>query len=59
MRYNIMSEGGDCTRKMRGHVKHTRDRECPCCHQPNRLTKTELANGYLCEECEAYDHVRI
>lgn len=56
MRYEICDDGSHVL-KLRGHVKHVRDRACPACRKPDRLTKVELANGYQCEECEARGEV--
>jgi hypothetical protein len=35
----------------RSTKKNPRNRPCPTCHKPNRLTPIDVKRGYQCNEC--------
>ncbi len=37
--------------------KNPRNRTCPTCQQPNRLTAADVARGYQCDSCADRDEM--
>jgi hypothetical protein len=55
MRYQEM----EVPRERRQHIPHFRNRACPTCYRPNRLTQDELRQGFQCSDCDLETSIRI